>query len=99
MTVALKLVTIVAEEVIAPKLAEDLMRLGASGYTMTEAHGQGSRGKRLGRVGEVNMRIEAIVNPDVADAIFRHLAAQYFPRYATIAWLSDVAVMRGEKYV
>ena len=99
MTVALKLVTIVAEEVIAPKLAEDLMRLGASGYTMTEAHGQGSRGKRLGRVGEVNMRIEAVVSAAVAEAILERLAAHYFPRYATIAWVGDVAVMRGEKYV
>jgi nitrogen regulatory protein P-II 2 len=98
-TVALKLITVVAEEVIAPKIAEDMARLGASGYTMSEAHGQGSRGKRMGRVGEVNMRIEAVVSAAVADAILERLAAHYFQRYATIAWVCDVAVMRGEKYV
>lgn len=99
MTVALKLITVVAEEVIAPKIAEDMAKLGASGYTMCEAHGQGSRGKRMGRVGEVNLRIEAVVSAAVADAILKRLAEHYFPRYATIAWVGDVAVMRGEKYV
>jgi nitrogen regulatory protein P-II 2 len=99
MTVALKLITVVAEEVVAPKIAEDMMRLGASGYTMVEAHGQGSRGKRMGRVGELNLRIDAVVSEAVAEKIMTRLSEHYFPRYATIAWLGDVSVLRGDKYV
>jgi len=99
MTATLKLVTIVAEEAIAQRLIDDIRRLGASGYTASEARGEGSRGKRMGRVGEVNLRIETVVSATVADRIFERLAEHYFPHHATIAWTSDVTVMRGEKYV
>jgi hypothetical protein len=99
MTTPLKLLVVVAEEAIAPKIVEDIKRLGASGYTMTDAHGEGSRGKRMGRVGETNARIESVVGAEVAERILARLAEQYFPRYAVIAWTSDVAVVRGDKYV
>lgn len=45
-TVSLKLVTIVAEPVLEEQIATSLRRLGATGYTVTEAHGAGSRGMR-----------------------------------------------------
>ncbi len=99
MLTPLKLVVIVAEETIAPKIVADVKRLGASGYTTSEAHGEGSRAKRAGRVGETNLRIEAVVGADVAARIMAHLAETYFPHYATIAWTSDVDVVRGDKYV
>ena len=99
MNANLKLLVVVAEETIAPRIVEDIKRLGASGYTLTEAQGEGSRNKRHGRVGETNSRIEAIVGPDVAARILAHLAETYFQRYATIAWTSDVEVVRGDKYV
>lgn len=99
MATALKLVTIVAEEAIAARLIADIGRLGATGYTATEARGEGSRGKRVGRVGEVNLRIETVVSPAVAAAILALLAERYFPHHATIAWVSDVEVVRGEKYI
>jgi hypothetical protein len=95
----LKLLVVVAEETIAPKIVEDIKRLGASGYTMTDAHGEGSRGTRRGHVGETNARIETIVSVEAAERILARLAEQYFPRYAVIAWTSDVAVVRGDKYV
>jgi hypothetical protein len=99
MKVPLKLLVVVAEEAVAPKIVEDIKRLGASGYTMVDAHGEGSRGKRMGRVGETNARIESVVSAEVAERILARLAEQYFPRYAVIAWTSDVAVVRGDKYV
>jgi hypothetical protein len=99
MKVPLKLLVVVAEEAVAPKIVEDIKRLGASGYTIVDAHGEGSRGKRMGRVGETNARIESVVSAEVAERILARLAEQYFPRYAVIAWTSDVAVVRGDKYV
>lgn len=99
MKTPLKLLVVVAEEAVATKIIEDIKRLGATGYTMVDAHGEGSRGKRMGRVGETNARIETIVSVEVADRILARLAEQYFPRYAVIAWTSDVAVVRGDKYV
>ena len=44
------------------------------------------------------MRIETIVPPDVADRIVEHVAKSYFADYEVIAYLSDVQVVRGEKY-
>jgi hypothetical protein len=35
----------------------------------------------------------------VAEKIMARLAEHYFPRFATIAWLGDVSVLRGDKYV
>lgn len=42
--VSLKLVTIIAEGFLEEKLVRDIKRLGAKGYTITDARGEGSRG-------------------------------------------------------
>jgi hypothetical protein len=39
------------------------------------------------------------VSAPVADAILEHLSARYFPSFAVIAWVADVDVARGDKYV
>mgnify|MGYP003513056842 FL=1 len=44
--VPLKLVTIVAESLLEKRLVEEVKRLGAKGYTITPARGEGSRGIR-----------------------------------------------------
>jgi nitrogen regulatory protein P-II 2 len=98
MAVVLKLVTIVVEEAIAQRLFAEIRNLGASGYTASEARGEGSRGKRAGRIGEVNLRIETVVSEAVANRILDLLAERYFPHHACIAWVGDVTVVRGEKY-
>lgn len=95
----LKLVTIICEPVLEAKIEQDLKRLGASGYTVTEGRGAGSRGLNADAVPGSNIRIEAIVSPHVADRIIAWIADHYFEHYAVIAWLTDVQVVRGEKYV
>lgn len=98
-TTAMKLVTIVAEPVLEHRLIADLKRLGATGWTILEGRGEGSRGRRASEVPGANVRIETVVTAAVADRIVAHVASQYFPNYAVIAFVSDVAVVRGEKYV
>lgn len=98
-TTSLKLVTIVAEPVLEARLTQELRALGASGVTVTESRGQGSRGMRASDIPGTGVRLEAVVGPDVADKVVEHVAAAYFPRYAVIAWVSDVQVVRGDKYV
>jgi hypothetical protein len=44
------------------------------------------------------VRIETVVGPETARRILDCLAERYFPHHAAIAWTSDVAVVRGEKY-
>jgi len=46
-----------------------------------------------------NIRIETIVSPEVADHLLEVISTEYFERFAVIAYLSTVSVIRGEKYV
>ncbi len=98
-TVPLKLVTIVAEPVLEERLTGELRRLGARGWTVTESRGEGSRGIRASDIPGSGVRIETVVSATVADAILGHVARQYFPRYAVIAYVTTVDVVRGDKYV
>jgi nitrogen regulatory protein P-II 2 len=96
--IRMKLVTIVAEPVLESRILNSLRQLGASGHTVTEARGAGSRGTRMGEVPGEGRRIETVVTPAVADAIMQHVAEHYFADFAIIAYATDVEVLRGEKY-
>lgn len=96
---ALKLVTIVAEAILENQLLDDLRHLGATGYSIGQVRGEGSRGVRASEWEGSNIRIEAIVSPATAEAILDHVARTYFEHYAVIAYTHDVDVVRGEKYV
>jgi nitrogen regulatory protein P-II 2 len=98
-TVGLKLITIVAEPVLEEQITFELRKLGARGFTVTASHGEGSRGMRASAVPGDGVRIEAVVSAPVADRVLDHVAQHYFPRYAVIAFVGDVQVVRGEKYV
>jgi len=96
----LKLVTVVGEAVIMEDVAERGLELGASGYTMSEVVGHGSRSARnVGMAsGAKTIKVEFVVSTEVATRILQDVSHEYFEHYAIIAWLSDVSVMRGEQY-
>jgi len=97
----LKLVTVVGESVIMEDIAEEGIKLGASGYSMSEVIGHGSRSARnVGSTagGAKTLKVEFVVPTDVATTILDEISHEYFEHYAIIAWLSDVSVMRGEQY-
>jgi nitrogen regulatory protein P-II 2 len=98
-TIPLRKLTIVAEAILENQLIEDVRRLGATGYSIGEVRGEGSRGVRASEWEGRNVRIETIVARDVADAILEHVADRYFQHYAVIAYVQDVEVVRGAKYV
>ncbi len=93
-----KLVTIIAEPVLEPRITQELRRLGATGFTVVEGRGAGSRALHAAEIPGINIRIETIVPPDVAETIVQYIAKTYFADYEVIAYLSDVAVVRGDKY-
>lgn len=97
----LKLVTVVGETVIMEDIAEQGLKLGATGYTLSEVIGHGSRSARNVVVtGESKtMKLEFVVPMHVAEKILTHVSHEYFEHYACIAWLSDVQVVRGQEYV
>ncbi len=96
---ARRLVTIVTEAVIERELTQALEGLGVSGYTVTDARGKGHRGTR-DAVWEhgASIRVEIVCDERVATAIVDHLAERYYENYAMILFVSDVAVLRPEKF-
>jgi nitrogen regulatory protein PII len=94
-----KLVTIIAEAALERRLVEDLKQLGAHGYTITDARGEGARGVRNASwEASSNIRLEVICDATLADTITAHLQAHYYAHYAMILFLSDVGVLRPEKF-
>jgi nitrogen regulatory protein P-II 2 len=97
--VPLKLVTIVAERILRPRLIDEIQALGARGFTQTEVTGEGSRGVRASEWEGSNIKLEMIVAPEVARRIVEHVAATYFAYHAVIVYAQDVDVVRGDKYL
>ncbi len=97
--VPLEVVTIVAETVLEERLTRELLELGATGFTVTESRGRGSRGVRSGTIPGESVRIEVVVGRGAAEAILARVRDRYFPDYAVIAWVTAAEVLRGDKYV
>lgn len=98
-TEARKLVTIVTEAALERRISEDIKRLGAHGFTVSDARGEGSRGVRsAGWEASSNIRIEVVCDAPTAEAIAAHLRAHYYDHYAMILFMSEVGVLRPEKF-
>ena len=93
-----KLVTIVIETSLAHRLEEDLVDCGAKGFTSSLAHGAGPKNQRSSDIEGGNVRIETVVSDSVLEAILEKLKSNYFPHYAISCWVSEVEVVRDERY-
>ena len=97
-TTEIRLLTIVAEEILRDRLIEEIRNADAKGFTLTEVTGEGSRHRRVGDVLGGNIKLEVLASPAVADRLLSVLASDYFPHYAVIAYVAPVGVVRGERY-
>lgn len=94
-----KLVTIVTEAVLEDRICEALPGLGASGYTVVNARGRGSRGVRdAGWSSSGNIRIEVVCKAETATIITSDLKERYYRDYAMVIFMSDVEVLREDKF-
>ena len=94
-----KLLTIVTEAALEHELVREIERLGAHGYTITDARGKGARGIRdAGWEVSANIRIEVICTADTAHGIAAALKARFYDDYAMILFIGDVEVLRPEKF-
>lgn len=95
----MKLVTIVCESLARNAIQKLVQEVGAHGYTLFTVEGSGSKGPRVADIQEfANIQVEVIVQPEVAETLLARLEAEFFPRYAMIAFESDVRVLRREKF-
>ena len=96
---ARKLLTIVTEAALEDTLVREIERLGARGYTITDARGKGGRNTRDGTWAPLaNIRLEVICDAATADAICTALRDHYSDNYSMVMYLADVQVMRPAKF-
>jgi len=94
-----KLLTVITEASLERRLVEDLKALGARGWTVTDARGQGHRGKRTSDWEHGgNIRLEVVCDAALAERLATHLRERYYDHYAMILFLNDVEVLRPGKF-
>ncbi len=87
------LLTIFTEAALESTIAEDVMRLGARGYTITDSRGCGSHGVRSGAWGEgSNIRIEVIGDEKIINDIITHVRDSYDQNYGLLMITGPVEV-------
>lgn len=85
------LLVIVSEALLEDLLIEEIMALGAHGYTVTEARGRGTHGVRHGKwTAGGNVRIEVIGDDDVCARIVTRLAEAYERDYGLLMFTCPV---------
>jgi len=98
MKVPMTKLTVVCESLLRDELLDLMREAGATGFTITTADGEGSRGVRATEWEGPNLRIETILSAELADQILGEIADNYFEDYAVIAWLTDIKVWRAKKF-
>jgi nitrogen regulatory protein PII len=94
-----KLITIVCESIAREKLVAIIKECGAKGYTVNQVEGWGAKGSRFAGIPEdSNIELKTIVGPLRAERILERLSAEIMPRFATVAFVADVGVLRSEKF-
>ncbi len=87
------LLTIVCEAVLEPLLEAELPPLGVTGYTITDARGLGTHGRRSGAWRkEGNIRVDILCDPPLAERVVAHLRREYEAHYGLLIFSSPVQV-------
>lgn len=95
---------IVTEKLLLKKIAKIINETGATGYTVVDAGGQGSRNVRSSGQPTVsdtysNIKFEILTRDrDLALKIADEVAAQFFDDYSGIAYLCDAEVLHAHKF-
>lgn len=94
----LTLLTIITERILRDEILDLIMDSDATGYTLTDATGEGSRGVRASEWEGKSVKVEVICEQEIADTILKEVKDRYFENYSVIGYLQEVKVVRGSKY-
>lgn len=87
----MQLLTILTEAVLEDILIEEIMALGAKGYTISDARGRGKHGLRSGNwSASGNIRIEVVGDAALCARIVERLKAQYQRDYGLLMFTTQV---------
>lgn len=95
-----KLVTIICEAQLEHDLLQDFDNMAVKGYTISEARGKGHRGLRAADWEQNrNIRIDIVCSAQDGEKIMLHLRDNYYEDFAMISYMTEVDVMRDNKFV
>lgn len=96
---ARSLLVIIAEGTLERRLVQDVQRLGAHGYTVTDVRGGGHSGVREGAwEADRTIRMEVVCDEGVADQIGEYVLNQYAKNYGVTIFFVPVQVLRPNKF-
>ena len=99
-----KKLVIVTEKLLLKKIADIIDAVGATGYTVLETGGKGSRNMRSSGQPNVsdttaNIKFEVLTDTrEMALAISDKVAAEFFEDYSGIAYICDAEVLYAHKF-
>ena len=94
-----KLLTITCEILAQKNIIEILNKHEITGYTTYEVNGNGARGIRgQGLKNEKNVKVEIILRDEKLQTVVEEISRTLFANFAIILYVSDVEVVRTEKF-
>ena len=94
-----KLLTITCEILAQKNIIEILKKHDITGYTTYEVEGNGARGLRgQGLQTEKNVKVEVILREEKLTEIIEDVSQTLFANFAIVLYVSDVGVLRTEKF-
>ncbi len=94
-----KLITVICESALEQEVTQAISKLGASGYTVSDARGKGAHGARDASWPEnANIRVEILCDELIASRILDLLVDKYYTNYTLVTFVSDVGVLRPGKF-
>ncbi len=99
-----KKLVIITEKILLKKVAQIIEESGATGYTVMETGGKGSRNVRsTGQPSvsdtQVNVKFEVLTpDRDMAESIADQVAIKFFIDFAGMIYISDAEVLYGHSF-
>ncbi len=99
-----KKLVIVTEKILLKKVAKIIDEAGATGYTVVETGGKGSRNVRSSGQPSVsdtqaNIKFEVLTDSrDMAEKIANRVGVEFFLNYAGIVYICDAEVLYGQSF-
>jgi nitrogen regulatory protein PII len=94
------LLTIIAESILMEQVCKLALEAGATGYTMTDCIGSGTKGIRTGTMDmDKNVRIEILARQETAETIMEQVEKRFAQNYALTLFTQTVtALTYGHPY-
>jgi len=95
-----KLLTVTCELLAKKQIIEILKKYKITGYTTYEVDGNGAKGLRAqGLTHEKNVKVEVVLREETLQDIVEEISRTLFSNFAIILYVSDISVVRTEKFV